>query len=67
MEKLPLFFFLKKQAFRNKPNLDPFFVIDSADHLHTHLCDFVEVWQLQADVPQDFDDSFSHANASVLQ
>lgn len=47
-------------------NLDPLLVIDPSDHLHTHLSDLVEVWLLQADIPQDLNDSLPHAYTRVL-
>lgn len=48
------------------PYLDTFFIIDPADHLHTHLSDLTEGWLLQANVSEDLDHPFSHADTSVL-
>lgn len=69
--KYRFFFGIKTVHLQNtctqiNPNLDPFFIVDSPDHLHTHLSDLVEVWQLQANIPQDLYDSFSYTDTCVL-
>lgn len=46
--------------------LDTLFVIDSADHPHTHLSNLTEGWLFQTDVSEDLDHSFSYADTSVL-
>lgn len=48
------------------PYLDPLFIIDPADHPHTHLSNLTEGRLLQTDVSQDLDHPFSHADTSVL-
>lgn len=47
-------------------HLYPLLVVDPSDHLDTHLCDFVEVRLLQADISQDLDDPLPHTDACVL-
>lgn len=49
-----------------KTNLDAFFIVDPSNHFHTHLSDLVEVWLLQAYVPEDLNDPFSHTDTRVL-
>lgn len=46
--------------------LDAFFIIDSADHLDTHLSNLAEGWLLQADVSEDLDHSLSDTDTSIL-
>lgn len=50
----------------NMTNLNALFIVDPADHLHTHLRDLAEGGLFQADVPQDLDHSLPHADARVL-
>lgn len=48
------------------PYLDTFFIINPADHLHTHLSNLTEGRLLQTDVSEDFDHPFSYTDTSVL-
>lgn len=46
--------------------LNALFIVDSADHLYTHLCDFWKRWLFQTDIPQDLYYPLSYTNTSVL-
>lgn len=46
--------------------LDAFFIVDPADHLHTHLSDLTEGWLLQTDVSENLDYPLSYTDTGVL-
>ena len=62
--KLSIF---SKYDFKHADYLDPFFIIDPSNHLYTDLWYFGKFCLLQTDISEDFDDTFSHTYASILQ
>ncbi len=57
---------LKSCIYVRNTNLDPLFIVDPSDHLHTHLSDLVEVGLFQANIPQDLNDPLPHTYTRVL-
>jgi len=44
-----------------------FFIVDSADHLHTSVCQLWKFGMLVTKIAEDTDHPFPHTNSSILQ
>lgn len=47
--------------------LNAFLVVDSANHLYTHFCNFGKCGLFDADIPKNLYHSLSDTNTSILQ